>query len=280
MILYISVWIIGTVYFGYEFWALSHQPGRSILMLLQHSGILPKAFVVSTVPGRSLSLWLGWVGLGLMIIMNLYSMRKKFAFMRPLGSLRAWLDFHIFCGLLGPTLILYHCNFKVRGVVAISFWSMVVSFSSGIIGRYFYVQLLTRKSDLENLCERISQRIDASFKKRNLVIPPEEKAQYMGRAMQMAGVPADMEDYNLIVVFFSAIIGDIRLAFNEVPVGPTWPKKLSIVLQVYAETKRKQVFIEPFQQMMGYWHAFHFPFAIFMYVAAVIHVASSLLLGV
>lgn len=215
-----------------------------------------------------------------MILMNIYTMRKKFSFMRSFGSLKTWLDFHVFCGLLGPTLVMYHCDFHVRGLVAISFWSMVVSFSSGIIGRYFYVQLLTQKADLEEYCDKISRRLDASFAKRNLQIPPDEKQKYLNIAMRMAGIPIGESDYNPWAVMVSAMIGDVRLAFAEVPVGPTWPKKLSPVLRVYAETKRKQIFIEPFQKLMGYWHAFHFPFAIFMYIAAVIHVSSSLLLKV
>ncbi len=280
MALYIFFWMAGVIYFGFEFWALSMHPEKSVLLHLQRVELIPKSFEVSTSAGHSLSMWLGWTGLGLMIIMNLYTMRKKFSFMRPLGSLKGWLDFHVFCGLLGPTLVIFHCNFHVRGLVAISFWSMIVSLTSGIIGRYFYVQLLTRRADLEDYCERISKRIDASFKKRNLEIPPEEKQKYMGIALQMAGVPSDMMDYNPFAAMFRAVIGDIRLSFADVPIGPTWPRKLSPVLRVYAETKRKQVFIEPFQKLMGYWHSFHFPFAVFMYIAAVIHVASSLLLKV
>jgi hypothetical protein len=281
MMLYMTIWFICTLFIGFEFWALAAHPDRSLLLHLQQTGIIPKTLTFSVGnPGHSISLWAGWVGLSLMICMNVYTLRKKIGFMRHLGSLKSYLDFHVFCGILGPTLIVFHSNFKVRGLVAISFWSMIVSLSSGLIGRYFYVQLLTQKSDLNDTIEFILKRLDASFKKRNLDIPQEERQHYLGVAMQLAGVPADTENVNLVGAFFKSIVGDMRLAFREVPVGPSWPKKLSPVLRNYAETRRRILFLEPFQRMMGYWHAFHFPFAIFMYVAAVIHVATALLMGV
>ena len=42
---------------------------------------------------------------------------------------------------MGPFLILFHTTFKFGGIVAVSFWSMVAVFLSGIIGRYIYLQI-------------------------------------------------------------------------------------------------------------------------------------------
>jgi cytochrome b561 len=44
--------------------------------------------------------------------------------------------------------------------------------------------------------------------------------------------------------------------------------------------KRRIAFLEPFRRMLGYWHSFHLPFAFFMYVAAVIHIAAALMFGI
>ena len=121
---FLYLWLLLAIALSFEYWALNFHPSLSLLHL-------------SPEPGRPLSLWLGWVGLGLMVIMNVYSLRKRISGLGGWGRLSSWLNFHVFCGLVGPTLILFHCNFKVRGLVAISFWSMITSFSSGIIGRYF-----------------------------------------------------------------------------------------------------------------------------------------------
>jgi hypothetical protein len=40
------------------------------------------------------------------------------------------------------------------------------------------------------------------------------------------------------------------------------------------------VLLEPFRKMLGYWHSFHLPFALFMYIAAIIHIISALTFGI
>ena len=60
-----------------------------------------------------------------MLLMLLYSVRKRVGFLRRLGPLSRWLDGHIFLGVFGPLLVMLHSSFKVQGLVALSFWSMV-----------------------------------------------------------------------------------------------------------------------------------------------------------
>jgi len=67
--------------------------------------------------------------------------RKRFRSLHRIGILKHWLEFHIFLCTLGPILVLYHTSFKFGGLVAISFWSMVAVFLSGIIGRFIYIQI-------------------------------------------------------------------------------------------------------------------------------------------
>ncbi len=85
---------------------------------------------------------LGIIGSVLMLMNFFYSWRKRYEFKEKLGSLKFWLYFHMFVGLLGPTLILYHSAFKFHGIIATtSFFSMVTVVISGIIGRYIYIQV-------------------------------------------------------------------------------------------------------------------------------------------
>ena len=70
-----------------------------------------------------------------------YMARKRYRFLSRLGILKHWLEFHIFLCTLGPILILFHTAYKFGGLVAISFWSMVAVFLSGIIGRFIYIQI-------------------------------------------------------------------------------------------------------------------------------------------
>ncbi|MEJ2594035.1 MAG: hypothetical protein P8100_02645 [bacterium] len=73
-----------------------------------------------------------------------YMVRKRMKRFSRLGKLKHWLEFHIFLCTLGPILVLFHTSFKFGGLVAISFWSMVAVFASGVIGRFIYIQNVKR----------------------------------------------------------------------------------------------------------------------------------------
>lgn len=237
-------------------------------------------------PGRPLSLYLGWGGIIIMLLMNLYILRKRWSLFESMGSVSAWLEFHIFCGLLGPTLILFHCNFKVRGLVAISFWSMIVSATSGVVGRYFYVQLLHKRKERQEDVEYWAGALKKMQAQSRVPVADEVLEKLKVRALRFVGVgsnavgPDGTLQVGALSVFFSSLMGDIRLLFNSPGATRGLSNASRIALKNYALSERKRLFLEPFRNLMGYWHTFHTPFAFFMYAAALIHIAVSLLLGV
>jgi hypothetical protein len=93
---------------------------------------------------------LGIIGSVIMLLNFMYSWRKRYEFGEKLGSLKGWLEFHMFVGLFGPALILFHSAFKFQGIIAtVSAISMALVVISGIIGRYIYVQIPRSISGLE-----------------------------------------------------------------------------------------------------------------------------------
>lgn len=278
---YVTIWLLLLAIVGFEYYALNFSPQLSVLGKLQSKGIINSSIEISPFPGRAVSLWLGWLGLGLMIIMNVYSMRKRIGFMQSWGKLSDWLNFHIFCGLVGPTFILFHSNFKVRGIVGISFWSMAISFSSGIIGRYFYGQIMREKSNFETEATQRDAQLSKILENAHIKTTEDELKKYKQMALEFVGLPSGANaTLNPFLAFIYAMAGDIRLLFN-LPIRPqNWPLATQYVLAEYALNKRRALFLDPFHKLMGYWHTFHFPFSIFMYVVAVIHVAAALVLGV
>src|SRR5512137_374223 len=93
-------------------------------------------------PSGSLGHGFGIVGSLFMIIgVTSYMARKRYRFLSRMGVLKHWLEFHIFLCTLGPILVLFHTAYKFGGLVAVSFWSMVAVFLSGIIGRFIYLQI-------------------------------------------------------------------------------------------------------------------------------------------
>jgi hypothetical protein len=85
---------------------------------------------------------LGIIGSLMMIIgVSNYMLRKRLRRLSRTGLLKHWLEFHIFLCTIGPIMVLYHTSFKFGGIVAVSFWSMVAVFISGIIGRFIYIMI-------------------------------------------------------------------------------------------------------------------------------------------
>ena len=71
----------------------------------------------------------------LMLFLLLYPAGKKWKFMQRIGLTRHWFRIHIVLGLVGPLLVLYHCNFKLGSTNStVALTSMLVVAVSGIIG--------------------------------------------------------------------------------------------------------------------------------------------------
>jgi hypothetical protein len=276
--LFISIWFVISLLLTFEFFALNHGGKRSLLLGLQNRHVISETINLSPEPGRPISLFLGYAGFALMILTNLYIFRKRLSSMAGIGKVSNWLDFHIFCGLAGPTFILFHCNFKVRGLVAISFWSMVVSVSSGVIGRYFYVQISKLKSEFLADAENMKTKLIKFAKKVNFPDPEKNLVTYQTQALAFAGaLPVPSNPFS---AFYVSMVGDLKLAFSSPPCPADLGEPGKFLLARYARFVRKANTVDAFKSLMGYWHTFHMPFAVFMYIAAVFHIIAALMFGV
>jgi dihydropyrimidine dehydrogenase (NAD+) subunit PreT len=80
----------------------------------------------------------GVAGSALILTNLLYLARRRLAWL-PVGSLSAWLDFHVFTGLGGSILVVYHSAFQLRAPIAtVTSVSLAVVVVTGLIGRYIY----------------------------------------------------------------------------------------------------------------------------------------------
>jgi len=101
-------------------------------------------FVVAVgVPAASgfLGHFLGILGFGLMLMTEtLYSLRKR-AVRRPWGTMRSWLQFHIFTGIVGAYLVFLHSAWSFNGLAGGLTFMTAVVVVSGFIGRYIYTSV-------------------------------------------------------------------------------------------------------------------------------------------
>ena len=81
---------------------------------------------------------LGIIGFLLMLMTEVaYSLRKR-AMRRPRGTMRAWLQLHIFTGIVGPYLVFLHSAWSFNGLAGALTLMTAVVVASGFIGRYIY----------------------------------------------------------------------------------------------------------------------------------------------
>jgi Fe-S-cluster-containing hydrogenase component 2 len=117
---------------------------------------LPDAAILEKiryVPGPGLSVWLGVIGTGLMIIAAVYPIFRRMRVFRWMASNTMWFDFHFMAGTIGPMFIGLHSALKLDTWVSAAFWSMVIVVVSGVLGRYLYTQVpaLSSGAELEEL---------------------------------------------------------------------------------------------------------------------------------
>lgn len=231
--------------------------------------------------GGSIGHKLGLAGSSMMLLMLLYSVRKRVAALRRLGPLGRWLDAHIFLGVFGPLLVVLHSGFKVQGLVALSFWSMIVVASSGVLGRYLYLQIpRTRAGEALALAELEKQ--DGELSRRLRTGFGLDDAQ-LGRIDALVAVP---ERSGLVAGFARMLVGQLRLraALAEFARGcRAVPRPLyrdfERVVQQKALARRRILLWDRAHELFHYWHVMHKPFALVMYLFMAVHVAVAVMTG-
>jgi hypothetical protein len=224
---------------------------------------------------------LGVIGSSMMVLMLLYSVRKRVGALRRLGPLGRWLDVHIYLGVFGPLLVVLHSSFKVQGLVALSFWSMVIVASSGVLGRYLYLQIpRTRAGEERALVELEAEDRELSGQLRTRFRLDE--AQIAGLDALVA-VPTRV---GLLGGFARLVTDDLRLrsglrAFarscRSVP-APVFADFERVVRQK-AQVHRRILLWDRVHELFHYWHVLHKPFALVMYLFMMVHVAVALVTG-
>jgi hypothetical protein len=259
IVLTTSTWL---VYNGLHYYSLSlgervYHPDHAFL---RPSGILGHG--------------VGIIGSLFMIIgVGSYMARKRYRFLSRSGLLKHWLEFHIFLCTLGPVLVLFHTSFKFGGLVAISFWSMVIVFLSGIIGRFIYIQIPRsiegRELDIPgivknsfNLNEESYEILVDSVKKKDELYNNNSFVRYVKRNI----------DEGRAVQSVKTILKKNKLPEKEY-------KNIISLIKYDIRLNHKIERLDMMHNLFKYWHVAHLPFAMVMLIIMVIHVGVTLLFG-
>ncbi|WP_455207342.1 hypothetical protein [Kaarinaea lacus] len=84
----------------------------------------------------------GLLGGFLMLCSIFYALLKRIRFINALGRNDTWFYAHLFCGIAGPLLIIFHTTFTIKSINSgVSFFCMLIILLSGLFGRYIFTLL-------------------------------------------------------------------------------------------------------------------------------------------
>ena len=212
-----------------------------------------------------------------------YMARKRYRSLMRLGILKHWLEFHIFLCTLGPVLILYHTAFKFGGLVAVSFWSMVAVFLSGVIGRFIYLQIPRTiegrelsLNEVKDMKGDIGAIINLSY---NL---DEESYQVI---VESTKKKVEIHHENVFVRYFRKnredknIIRKVRSVLKKNDLPQAQYKQIMSLVKNEISLNRRIDRLVTMQNLFKYWHVAHLPFALVMLVIMIIHVIVTVVFG-
>ena len=242
-------------------------------------------------PTRGFGYALGIIGGSLMLLLLVYSLRKRWSWLGFLGSTPAWFRFHMVLGVLGPLCILYHANFSTGATNSnVALFAMLAVAGSGFIGRYFYAHvhygLYGRKLELSDVragadkLRSLSGNMSFLPELVGRIEVSEQRLLNAGPHLALLGFARPLTIALATVRERWRLHGCLRRALKAGArtdrVLAAEQRRLARAARAYidrrlAATKRVAEFAG-YERLFSLWHALHIPLIFMLIIAAVIHV--------
>jgi hypothetical protein len=222
----------------------------------------------------------GIAGAAMMAIgVGLYMARKRVRFLAGWGRMSTWLDVHIFLCTLGPFLVVLHTSFRVGGLVAIAFWSMVLVVGSGVFGRFLYGHIpKTTQGRVRTLAalEQSRAGLEQMLRQAGIALGPAVSGARGGVRPGLLTAVIDAVRFDLTR---NRRMAATRARLARLSVPPESRERL-VALLLDEERVRHQInWLKPFQRLFHYWHVFHLPLALVMLLVLAIHIGVAIAFG-
>jgi len=234
---------------------------------------------------RPAGIWghgVGIVATGFMLSNFLYALRKRWKGLASLGSIRSWLDFHVFVGFMSPLVIAFHAAFRSNNLLASgTSTALAVVVLTGIIGRFIYGVVPAAGGQALDLADLLGdwERIRAGVEP---LVAQMGNPQALRTLLAEASSPA--HGGSILRIFPLLTTSALRTRWRIFRV-----RRLFEDRTVYAEIRdgylrlqrlRLQIaFYSGLKGLLSGWRVFHAALAGFLVVAIALHIAVSLYLG-
>jgi hypothetical protein len=282
--------------------AISQQPARrkswltsavifgSVVTVLLYLGwVFPTERYIT--PKRGVGYALGIIGGSLMLLLLLYSARKRVPWLSFMGATAGWFRFHMVLGVLGPLCILYHANFSLGASNSnIALFCMLTVAGSGLIGRYIYARihhgLYGSKLDLGELRKGAESLRSASGA---FAFLPELVDRLEATERRLLSTTGTVPVVGLARLVATAAISMrarlqlrryvrkcLRAASARSTTIAAQRKRLRRTAFAYIDRRlaatRRVAGLEAYERLFSLWHAFHLPLMFIMLIAGTVHV--------
>lgn len=242
-------------------------------------------------PGSDPGYYMGLVGSVLMALLLLYPLRKRVGFLRRVGELPHWFKLHMFLGIAGPVLVIYHSMLKVGSLnAAVAFYSMLVVAGSGIIGRFIYTKihhgLYGRQATLRERQEQLglagdslkskfhfAPRVEQSLKTLEAYAADQTRPGLLG-ARRFVAITARAR-----YVYWRSM-REVQRILSRAAVERGWPQEerehrvrvARRMLRGYLREIQDVAQFRTYVRLFSLWHVLHVPFVFMLVFSAIVHV--------
>jgi hypothetical protein len=244
-------------------------------------------------PGEGIGYFLGIAGAVPMVLLLLYSLRKRLRFMRYFGATKYWFRVHMMFGVIGPVIILYHSNFQVGSLNSrVALFCTLLVAGSGIVGRYLYTQihhgLYGRKASLRELTDQLSTSATRLSSRVGFIDDiREELGELAKQALKPPNSVWESICHPIVMGFrtrwlYYRMSRSVRrkLIVRSVasPIVAQHRERLTHTTQKFLRQHlrqtRKVSQFSAYERLFSLWHIIHVPFFCMMVISAVVHVVA------
>jgi hypothetical protein len=252
-------------------------------------------------PGDNIGYTLGIVGGVLMLLLLLYSLRKRYKIFSNLGSPHIWFKWHMAFGIIAPLTIIFHSTYHVyvpfmhpTGSInsAVAMYTMLIVSSSGVFGRFFYTKihlgLYGRRATVDDLRHEMEQIDDVkslfSFAPRI-----EQELVLFNNLSEKKFDLHSIEIINFLCVSYKTAILIRSLSkqlheimhqqavennYSELQFAEMEQNFLTLKLKIktYLQAHRNAAQFHSYERLFSKWHIFHIPMVYLLVLSGFYHV--------
>lgn len=239
-------------------------------------------------PQDGLGYWLGIAGSVMMVLLLLYPLRKAYRALDWLGKVGDIFRIHMVMGIVGPVLVLLHCNFQLGSINSnVALGAMLVVVFSGIVGRFLYghihVGLYGRKAELkEFIGDAQALKLILGRDVEEAPALQESLRAYEIEAMQSASPlnalrfgGATRRGRKLLSAEIMAMIERQSIASHWTPVVKAARTDAALLhLEQYLSAIRRAAAFAVYERLFAIWHVLHMPMFFLLVFAAIVHIVA------